>query len=237
VVGAGNMGRRVAEALEADGGFEVVGMVGRSGAEELAAGRPEADVAIDFSAPGMLGSLVSWAKATGGAVVSGTTGLSEAQMASLAELGEQVPVVWSANYALGVAVLKRLVAEAASALPGWDVEVVETHHNRKADAPSGTALALVSAIDPEGARPRVYGREGQVGSRTKEEIGIHSLRGGTVAGTHEVHLFGTDEELCLTHRAGSANIFATGAVVAAKWALSAAPGLHDFDEVLFGGAR
>ena len=234
VVGAGRMGGLTKAALEEAGGFTVVGMVGRAGAKALAAGEPAADVVIDFSNPGMLPSLASYVRTTGSALVSGTTGLSDGQLEELHALGEVAPVVWSANFSAGVAVLKRVVAMAAEALPDWDAEIVETHHRRKADAPSGTALALFSAIDPAGERPVVHGREGRVGARPAGEVGIHALRGGTVAGTHEVHLFGDDEELCLTHRAQSAQIFAAGAVKAASWALSAEPGFHTFEEVLFG---
>ena len=151
----------------------------------------------------------------------------------LRALGEVTRVVNSANYSLGVAVLRRMCAEAARALGDWDAEIVETHHNQKADAPSGTAKLLLEAIDPAGEAPVAYGREGMVGARPAGEVGMHSLRGGTVAGTHEVHFFGPDEEVCLTHRATSRQIFVNGALAAAQKLVAREPGFYTFDQVMF----
>ena len=142
--------------------------------------------------------------------------------------------MWSANYSLGVAVLRRLAAEAAKALPSFDVEIVETHHNQKVDAPSGTAKLLLAAVDPSGEARVAYGREGMVGVRPEREIGMHSLRGGSVSGTHELHFFGTDEELCLTHRATSRQIFVSGAIAAARRLLTRPAGYYSFDELMLG---
>jgi 4-hydroxy-tetrahydrodipicolinate reductase len=111
---------------------------------------------------------------------------------------------------------------------------VECHHNRKADAPSGTAKMLLEAVDPASERSVAYGREGIVGPRPAGEIGMHSLRGGTVAGTHEVLFFGEDEEVVLTHRAASRQIFVNGAISAAKRLLAHEPGFYDFDTLMFG---
>lgn len=233
LVGAGRMGTLVHQTLEADGGFEVVGVFDVNNAGELDEDAPVADLVIDFSNPAALSHLVAYARRTGAAVVSGTTGLSEEDRAQLAALGETNRVIWSANYSLGVAVLRRVTAEAAAALDGWDVEIVETHHNQKADAPSGTAKLLLEAVDPEGEADVAYGREGIVGARSKGEVGMHSLRGGTVAGTHEVHFFGTDEEVCLTHRATSRQIFVNGAIAAARKLLSRSAGYYTFDELMF----
>ena len=143
-------------------------------------------------------------------------------------------MIWASNYSLGVAALRRATALVARTLAGWDVEIVETHHNQKVDAPSGTAKALLAAVDPTGERPVVGGREGIVGARVPGEIGMHAVRGGTVVGTHEVHFFGTDEEVCLTHRATSRQIFVTGAVAAATRLLAREPGFYDFDTLMFG---
>jgi len=166
--------------------------------------------------------------------MSGTTGFSDEEVARIRALGTRVPVVWSANYSLGVAVLRRLAAEAAKALPGFDVEIVETHHNQKVDAPSGTAKLLLAAVDPSGEARVTYGREGMVGVRPEHEIGMHSLRGGSVSGTHELHFFGTDEELCLTHRATSRQIFVSGAIAAARRLLMRPAGYYSFDELMLG---
>ncbi|MBM6817504.1 4-hydroxy-tetrahydrodipicolinate reductase [Olsenella uli] len=231
--GAGRMGRLVLEELAARG-FELLGSYDVDTVDELDEAAPAADVAVDFSAPASLPHTLAYARRTGAAVVSGTTGLSEGQLGELRALGETNRVIWASNYSLGVAALRHATALVAKALPDWDVEIVETHHNQKVDAPSGTAKALLAAIDPEGGRRVVNGRAGQVGARVPGEIGIHAIRGGTVAGTHEVHFFGVDEEVCLTHRAASRQIFVTGAVAAAARLLEQPAGFYDFDELMFG---
>ena len=233
VVGAGGrMGRLVREELVARG-FAVVGAYDVDNISELDEAAPAADVAMDFSAPAALAHVLAYARRTGAAVASGVTAYSEDQLADLRALGETNRVVWASNYSLGVAALRRATALVAQTLAGWDVEIVETHHNQKVDAPSGTAKALVAAVDPTGERPVVSGREGVVGARVPGEIGMHALRGGTVAGTHEVHFFGTDEEVCLTHRATSRQIFVSGAVTAAERLLERPAGFYDFDTLMF----
>ena len=227
------MGRLVREALLARG-FELVGSYDVDDIAELDEVAPAADVAVDFSAPAALPHVLAYARRTGAAVVSGATGYSADQLAELRALGETNRVIWSSNYSLGVAALRRATALVAEALAGWDVEIVETHHNQKVDAPSGTAKALLAAVDPTGERPVVDGRSGIVGARVPGEIGMHALRGGTVAGTHEVHFFGTDEEVCLTHRAASRQIFVAGAVTAAERLLARPAGFYDFDALMFG---
>ena len=231
--GNGRMGRLVREELLARG-FDVVGSYDVDNIDELDAAAPAADVSVDFSAPASLPHTLAYARRTGAAVVSGTTGLSPQQLDELRALGEKNRVIWASNYSLGVAALRRATAMVARTLAGWDVEIVETHHNQKVDAPSGTAKALLAAVDPTGERPVVGGREGIVGARVPGEIGMHAVRGGTVAGTHEVHFFGTDEEVCLTHRATSRQIFVTGAVAAAARLLAHEPGFYDFDTLMFG---
>ena len=234
VVGAnGRMGQLVCATVEAEDGLELVGGYDVDTIDQLDDDAPAVDVLIDFSRPEALSHVAAYVRRTGTALLSGTTGLAEDDLALLKSLGSVAPVVWSSNYSLGVAVLRRVAAEAARALEGWDIEIAETHHNQKADAPSGTAMALLAAVDPAGECAVSYGREGIVGVRPKREIGMHALRGGTVAGTHEVHLFGTDEEVCLTHRAASRQIFVSGAVACAKRLLTAGLGYHSFDELMF----
>ena len=144
-------------------------------------------------------------------------------------------MLWSANYSLGVAVLYRALRVVSDVLkPDFDIEVTETHHNQKVDAPSGTAKMLLSAVDPHGEYAVVNGREGRPGRRVRE-IGMHALRGGTVAGEHSVHFFGGMEEIELRHRADSREIFARGALRAAAFAVGAKPGVYDMEDVLFGG--
>ncbi len=227
------MGQLVCATVEATDGLELAGTYDVDNIDKLDEEAPAVDLVIDFSRPEALPHVISYVKRTGAALVSGTTGLTEDQLADLRALGDKSRVVWSSNYSLGVAVLRRVAAEASRALAGWDIEIVETHHNQKADAPSGTALALLASVDPEGECSVAYGREGIVGVRPAREIGMHALRGGTVAGTHEVHFFGTDEEVCLTHRATSRQIFVAGAVACAKRLLEAELGFHSFDELMF----
>ena len=143
VIGDGRMGTIIRELVEADESLELTGVIGIDNKDELADATPAADVAIDFSHKSMLDLVEAYVNRTGAALVSGTTGYDEAEMGRIRALGEKAPVIHSANYSLGVAVLRRLAAEAAKALPGFDIEIVETHHNQKVAAPSGTAKLLL----------------------------------------------------------------------------------------------
>lgn len=233
VVGRGRMGTLVRQLLEEASDFSFVASFDATDASALDQNAPTADIVIDFSAPAALPHLAAYIQRTEAALVSGTTGFSEADLNCLRSLGTFVPVVHAANYSIGVTVLRRLVAQAAQTLEGFDVEIVETHHNKKVDAPSGTAKMLLNAIDPEGKDKVVYGRQGLIGARTPREIGMHCLRGGTVAGTHEVHFFGNDEEIILTHRATSRTIFAQGALEAARALLRRPAGFYSLENLLF----
>ena len=226
LIGGGRMGLLVRARLEQVGDFELLGTYDVSNAAELDGTAPAADLAIDFSNKAALPHVLAYVRRTGAALLSGTTGFSDAELDELRALGEATRVVHSANYSLGVAVLRRMC--------DWDAEIVETHHNQKADAPSGTAKLLLEAIDPAGEAPVAYGREGMVGARPAGEVGMHSLRGGTVAGTHEVHFFGPDEEICLTHRATSRQIFVNGAVACAqRLMVRPVAGFYTFDQLMF----
>ena len=142
---------------------------------------------------------------------------------------------WAFFCYLGVAVLARALQVIAPVLgPDFDIEITETHHSQKADAPSGTAKLLLEAVDPQHRLRPVYGREGNCGRREKDEVGIHALRGGTVAGTHTVHFFGPDEELELTHRAASRQIFVNGALHIARLLPGRPKGVYDLQKILFG---
>ena len=227
------MGTLVAQTLAAEGGFEVLGTYDIDNIDELDEAAPAADVAIDFSNKAALPHVLAYVRRTGARLVSGTTGFDADEQARLRALGDVTAVIWSGNYSLGVAALRHATELVARAVPGWDVEIVETHHNKKADAPSGTAEMLRACVDPSGEVPVAYGRQGMVGARPAREIGMHALRGGTVAGTHEVHFFGQDEELCLTHRATSRQIFVNGAVAAARRLVGRERGFYTFDELMF----
>lgn len=230
IVGRGRMGKMIAACAE-EVGIDVAGLYGHETAASLAAAG-KADALIDFSAPAALPAVAEFVRRTGTPLVSGTTGYNDAEEAELASLAVVAPVVASANYSVGVAVLKHLVAEASRYLPDFDVEIVETHHRMKKDAPSGTAKMLLSVLNPDGDRPVTEGRSG-FSPRIDREIGVHAVRGGTVAGVHTVSFFGTDEEVSLTHRAENRRIFALGALKAAQILATAAKGRHTFEDLLF----
>jgi 4-hydroxy-tetrahydrodipicolinate reductase len=162
-------------------------------------GAPDFDVAIDFSLPAGFDAILAACLARDAGLVSGTTGLSEAQHAAIRAAGERIGVLWSANFSLGVALLEELVERAAGALHGWDCDIVEMHHTRKLDAPSGTALALGAAAQRAGAQPR-----------------YSSVRAGDIVGEHLVQFTTAGERIELVHRASNRDIFASGALHAAR---------------------
>ena len=233
LIGRGKMGKLI-ESTACAAGDEVVLSLGHDDLDRLGSMGKVADVVIDFSRPEALAEVASYVRRTGTPLLSGTTGYTAGQLEQLWSLGTAAPVLWSANFSLGVAVLVRALQSVSGVLkPDFDIEITETHHNQKADAPSGTAKLLLSAIDPAGELRPVYGREGNCGRRQKDEVGIHALRGGTVAGTHTVHFFGLDEELEFTHRAASRQIFASGALHIARMLPGKAPGVYDLQAILF----
>lgn len=193
------------------------------------------DVAIDFSRPEATMAVLDLCLREGKPLVTGTTGLGEGEMARLKEAARTIPVFYSRNMSLGVNLQLALVRAATRVLgDAFDPEIVETHHNLKVDAPSGTALMLAEAIEASRHMESelVFGRHEKNRRRTKEEIGIHSLRGGNVAGEHAVYFLGTDEEIVITHRAGSKRVFAQGAVKAAAFLLSQNPGMYSMEDVI-----
>ncbi len=196
----------------------------------------DADVLIDFSAPGATAELVARAAEARVAAVIGTTGLGEAERAAIERASEEIPIVFAANMSLGVNVMFGLLRQAARILgDDYDVEIVEAHHRLKKDAPSGTALAMAGVLmDALERHPQdlVYGRKGDVGARTPREIGIHAVRGGDIVGDHTVSFNGMGERLELVHRASSRETFARGALRAAEWLRDRDPGLYDMQDVL-----
>ena len=240
IMGEGRMGtlmRSTAESMrDANGSpvFEVVAQIGFDLSELEHA--PAADAIIDFSNVVTLPAVTAYVERTGAALVSGTTGYSADDLDRIKALGSAARVMWSGNYSIGVAALRHLTAEATRELPGFDVEICETHHNQKVDAPSGTAKMLLDEVltaEPDDDHFAQYGREGMRGARDPREVGMHSLRGGTVAGVHTVSFFGTDEEVTLTHRATSRQIFVNGALAAAQKLVKLEPGFYTFDQVMF----
>lgn len=202
--------------LGADAGeLAGAGQLGVAVSPDIAAGLLGADVVIDFSTPETAKDVARLAGKRGVALVSGTTGLGEDALRAFDEAAKSVAVLWASNMSLGVQVLAELARQAAKMLPGFDVEIVETHHRKKADAPSGTAKTLALAIQEVREGRSVTGRDGMPGPRMDDEIGVMALRGGDVIGDHTVHLLGQGERLELTHRATNRELFARGALRAA----------------------
>lgn len=190
----------------------------------------EADVIIDFSHPSNIEGLVKYALRTKTPLVIATTGLSDAQQNLLKEAANEIAVFFTANMSLGVNLMVELAKKAACVLQyDFDIEIIEKHHNKKIDAPSGTALMLADGIfDVMDDKPQyVYDRHSKREVRSKNEIGIHAVRGGTIVGEHEVIFAGRDEVLTITHQAMSKEIFATGAVNAALFLSVAEKGMYD----------
>ncbi|AKU96022.1 4-hydroxy-tetrahydrodipicolinate reductase [Labilithrix luteola] len=252
VLGAtGRMGRAVTR-LAHEGGMKVVCAIGASDegrdAGELAGvgtlGVPVvkhvsaiahsgADVVVDFSTPAALAEASVVCAKSKIALVSGTTGLNENALAALADAHNLCAVLWEPNMSVGVHVLSMLVKRAVSALgPSFDIELVETHHRAKVDAPSGTAIRLAEVAREARGGEFVYGREGRPGPRRSEEIGVHAVRGGDVIGDHTVFLFGEGERIELTHRASSRDLFAHGALRAARWLAGRPAGRYTLAEVI-----
>ncbi len=231
---AGRMGQALADAIIA-AGHEVSGGIDKGG-DALALAQAS-DVLVDFSAPGALEFNLDAAIHAGIPIVVGTTGLAERHHWLVDAAAVSVPVLQTGNTSLGVTLLAHLVREAAMRLgEDWDIEIVETHHRMKVDAPSGTALLLgEAAAAGRGVRleeEAVRGRDGVTGARQAGTIGFAALRGGTVAGDHTVHFLADNERIALSHLAENRAIFARGAVRAALWLLGKEPGRYTMPEVL-----
>ncbi len=210
---------------------------GVAASADLVSGLDAADVYIDFTSPASTRAAAQAAHASKRPAVIGTTGLSAADDAVIAQLATVAPIVVAANFSLGVNLLLGLVQQAARALgPDWDAEVVETHHRAKRDAPSGTALMIAHAIAAgHGSRydeVKRHTRDGDVGARPRGEIGVASVRGGDVIGEHTATFFGSAERIEISHRATSRAIFAAGALRAAAWVVGKPPGRYDMLDVL-----
>ena len=218
-------------------GDEVVGKVSIDGENNVPKtfaelGEVAADVIVDFSHHTAVADVLAYAKQIRCAVVIGTTGHTEEEKALIYEAAKEIPVFFSGNVSLGIAVLCRLAKEAAKYFPDADIEIVEIHHTRKVDAPSGTALMLFNAIKE--VRPEAVancGRAGE-GKRTKEEIGISALRMGNVVGVHEVHIHTGTQCLTLKHEAVTRAMLADGAVAAARFMEGKAVGFYNMESIL-----
>ena len=211
---AENEGCRVVAAVSRKVQQRVVDGVPQFAAAELG-GAPEFDVAIDFSLPAAFDPVLALCVERGQPLVSGTTGLSEAQRAAIAAAGQRIALLWASNFSLGVAVLNALVERAAQALPGWDCDIVEAHHVHKQDAPSGTALTLGEAAARGGAQARYA-----------------SIRAGDIVGEHVVQFATAGERIELIHRATNRDIFAKGALHAAGWLAHRPAGVYGMRDVI-----
>lgn len=229
----GAMGQLISGIL----GAEVVGRVSLDGENGVAKtfgelGDVDADMVIDFSHHSAISDVTSWAVAHNCALVVGTTGHTGEEKQAIYQAGEKIPVFYSGNMSLGIAVLCRLAREAAAYFPDADIEIVEVHHNRKVDAPSGTAHMLFNSIRQ--VRPQAVehcGRAGE-GRRAPGEIGIASLRMGGIVGVHEVHICTQTQTLTLRHEAHSRAMLADGAVEAARFVLGKPAGVYTMTELL-----
>jgi len=217
----GRMGRAIAAAVDQDAGFVL--------------DQDQGEVLVDFSAAGALQSSLERAAGAGIPILIGTTGLDASADSAIAEAASRIAVLRAANTSLGVALLSELVERAARALgPEWDIEIAEMHHRGKADAPSGTALALAEAA-ARGRGTGLRAERGRDGAGLRRElgaIGFASLRGGTVAGEHDVIFAGPDERLILSHRAENRMIFARGALAAARFLVGKPAGLYSMRDVI-----
>jgi len=193
------------------------------------------DVVIDFSHPSALTGILRYAKEHGVPAVIATTGLSPEQVEEVKGAAQSLPVFYSGNMSLGISLITELARKAATVLGNdFDVEIIEKHHNQKIDAPSGTALMLLDAVKsayPD-EREAVFGRHGRDCKRQHQEIGMHSLRGGTVTGEHEVCFFGTGERIRISHSAENRGVFAAGALRAAAFLMNRQPGMYSMDDVV-----
>jgi 4-hydroxy-tetrahydrodipicolinate reductase len=231
----GRMGQQILALAKEDQDFEIVGEVDRD--IDLAPSLAQADVVIDFTMPAATMHHLPAIVKAGKALVLGTTGFSEQERAKLKEGSRTIPVVFAPNMSLGVNLLFSLTQIVSRVLgEEFEVEIVEAHHNKKIDAPSGTAHRLAEIVAEAKQKPLSqlarHGRSGVTDARRKDEIGIHALRGGDIVGDHTVMFIGKGERIELIHRAASRDTFAKGALRAAKWVVHVDPGQYDMFDVL-----
>ncbi len=233
---SGAVGRVIGEVIEADSHFLLAGLASR---EQFFEPDSEADVIIDFSHPELLARVIPYAVRRRLPLVTGTTGVNPALERKLVDAAEHIPVCYAANFSLGVNLLVRLARQAAHTLDkGFDIEILETHHRRKLDAPSGTAkwlgqaVASARGLDFDGSA--VHDRSSRREPRSRDEIGYQAIRGGDVAGEHTVYFLADGERLELTHRSTDRQVFARGALAAATRITEQRAGMVDFADLVLG---
>ena len=237
----GFMGREVAKLAEAGcRGAELVAGVDRSRSAQASvpctpdfAGAPtDVDCVIDFSHHDCTAALLDFAVKNHLPLVLATTGQTDGERAAILQASQQIPLFFAANYSLGIALLIELASAAAAAMPDAEIEIIEKHHDRKLDAPSGTALSIVEAIRQ--VRPEAYANVGRsgAGKRTAQEIGVHAIRMGSIVGDHEVIIGTQNQTITIKHEAHSRALFAEGALAAAAFLCGKEPGLYDMKSLL-----
>ena len=239
---SGKMGGFVAYACKDDGNLQVV-----AGIDKVKLGQDfpifdsfsklnaPADVIIDFSNPALLDDILDYAVSTKTPVVLATTGYSQAQIEQINTVSKEIPIFFTFNMSLGVNLICSLAKKAADILgDSFDIEIIEKHHNQKIDAPSGTAIMLANAVNSSFGDEKVYeyDRHSKRQKRSKKEIGIHSIRGGTIVGEHDVIFAGHDETITISHSAGSKEVFAVGSVKAAKFIFGKEAGMYDMNSIM-----
>jgi 4-hydroxy-tetrahydrodipicolinate reductase len=246
---AGRMGRSILALAKLDKEIQVSGALEHEGSKAIGSGDPvicsvkdlekflsKSDSLIDFTNPVSALSNLEIAKKCKVPVVIGTTGFDEEQKNEILETSKRVPIVFSPNMSVGVNILFKLVGAVGRKIPEYNIEIVELHHNKKKDSPSGTAARLAeiaaSSIGEKIREVGIYGRHCADAVRKKGEIGVFSVRAGDIVGDHTVYFAGPGERIELTHRAHSRDTFAAGALRAAKWLVDQKPGLYDMADVL-----
>ncbi|SHJ84357.1 4-hydroxy-tetrahydrodipicolinate reductase [Tepidibacter formicigenes] len=237
----GKMGKVLTNSIFEDANFELIAGVSKYETENtnyklysnILDVKEKADVVIDFSNPESLKDLLTYSKKTKTPLVIATTGYNDDELDMIKEASKEVPIFHSSNMSLGVNLLLKLVEVSAKALTNFDIEIVEKHHNRKVDAPSGTALMLANEIQKVLNNTEFnYGRYGKDAKRKEKEIGIHAVRGGTIVGDHSVIFAGKDEIVELNHIALSKEIFAQGSLKAAKFIVNKENGYYNMKDVV-----
>ncbi len=238
----GKMGAFVASGIEKESDMQIV-----AGVDKFNNGQKfpvfksfseidmNADIIIDFSNPALLDDLLSFAESKKIPVVLATTGYSDSQIEKIKNIAQNIPIFFTFNMSLGVNLICSLAKKAASVLgDGFDIEIVEKHHNQKLDAPSGTAIMLANAVNSvfDDKKRYEYDRHSKRQKRSTDEIGIHSIRGGTIVGEHDVIFAGKDEVITVSHSAFSREVFATGAIRAAKFLNDKTNGIYDMNNIM-----
>ena len=231
LVGYGAMGQLVEKKL-VDAGHSVVGVVSLGMLDDLEEIKTSFDVIIDFSHPSYLEMILGYVSKHNVPLVVATTGYTQTQIDAILQCAKSHPIVYTANFSLGITVFEEVLKQITPILEeSFDIEVIEKHHNKKIDAPSGTAKMLVNAMNGDKRYEEVNGRVGT--HKRGKEIGIHAIRGGTIVGEHSVIFAGEDEVFEIKHEAHSKNIFVNGAIKAASFIVGKDAGLYNMNDVLF----